>query len=154
MENSIEFFLNTHLEWSLSHQGFVITLEPVQSYIFMWCRILQEEGSLNIEINKHFKQLRFLRSRHISQNGLPYQVDIKFNDLWDHLASETQQEYHDLAKWLSHSFLIWTYYTRKEYRKVSHDKCGKVVHRPCSSCISSVQELNRNSIEFFLSTQT
>ena len=55
------------------------------------------------------------------------------------------------------SFLIWTYYTRKEYRKVlhdnvvyhshmsgchnvmSHNKCGKVVHRPCSSCISSVQ---------------
>jgi len=31
---------------------------------------------------------------------------------------------------------------------------GKIVHRPCSSCISSVQELNKNSIEFFLSTQT
>jgi len=25
MENSIEFFLNTHLEWSLSHQDPVIT---------------------------------------------------------------------------------------------------------------------------------
>ena len=25
MENSIEFFLNTHLEWSLSHQDLVIT---------------------------------------------------------------------------------------------------------------------------------
>jgi len=25
MENSIEFFLNTHLEWFLSHQGFAIT---------------------------------------------------------------------------------------------------------------------------------
>jgi len=24
---------------------------------------------------------------------------------------------------------------------VSHDKCGKVVHRPCSSCISSVENL-------------
>ena len=23
--------------------------------------------------------------------------------------------------------------------KMSHDKCGKVVYRPCSSCISSVQ---------------
>jgi len=23
----------------------------------------------------------------------------------------------------------------------SHDKCGKVVHRPCSSCISSVGNL-------------
>ena len=55
------------------------------------------------------------------------------------------------------TFLIWTYYTRKKCRKVSHDnvayhshisgchkvmshdKCGKVVYRPCSSCISSVQ---------------
>ena len=34
----------------------------------------------------------------------------------------------------------------------SHDKCGKVVHRLCSSYINSVQELNKNSIEFFLST--
>ena len=23
----------------------------------------------------------------------------------------------------------------------SHDECGKVVHRPCSSCISSIQNL-------------
>ena len=35
----------------------------------------------------------------------------------------------------------------------SHDKCGKVVHKPCSSYISSVQKNNRNSIEFSLSTQ-
>jgi len=34
----------------------------------------------------------------------------------------------------------------------SHDECGKVVHRPCSRYISSVQKLNKNSIEFFLST--
>jgi len=33
-------------------------------------------------------------------------------------------------------------------------KCGKIVHRPCNSCISSVQELNKDSIEFSLSTQT
>ena len=33
----------------------------------------------------------------------------------------------------------------------SHDKCGKVVHRPCSSCISSVEKSNGNFIEFFLS---
>jgi len=24
---------------------------------------------------------------------------------------------------------------------MSHDECGKVVHRPCSSCISSVQKI-------------
>jgi len=35
-----------------------------------------------------------------------------------------------------------------------HDKCGKVVHRPCSRCISNVQKLNKNSIEFSLLTQT
>jgi len=31
----------------------------------------------------------------------------------------------------------------------SHDRCGKIVHRPCSSCISS-RKSNEHSIEFFL----
>jgi len=34
----------------------------------------------------------------------------------------------------------------------SHDECEKVVHRPGSKCISSIQGLNKDSIEFFLST--
>jgi len=34
----------------------------------------------------------------------------------------------------------------------SHDNHEKVVHRPCSSCISSVQEMHKDSIEFFLLT--
>ena len=33
----------------------------------------------------------------------------------------------------------------------SYDKCGKVVHKPYSSCISSVEKSNRDSIEFSLS---
>jgi len=28
--------------------------------------------------------------------------------------------------------------TRSCHIMMSHDKCGKVVHRPCSSCISSI----------------
>jgi len=28
---------------------------------------------------------------------------------------------------------------RSHHMMISHDKCGKVVYRPCSSCISSVQ---------------
>jgi len=34
----------------------------------------------------------------------------------------------------------------------SHDECGKIVHRPCSNCISSIQEMHENSIEFSLSS--
>jgi len=34
----------------------------------------------------------------------------------------------------------------------SHDNCGKVVHRPCSNCISSVQEIHENFIKFSLSS--
>jgi len=34
---------------------------------------------------------------------------------------------------------------------MSHDRCRKEVHRPCSSCISSVEKFNGNSIEFSLS---
>ena len=41
------------------------------------------------------------------------------------------------------------------YHMMSHDKSHnrheKEVHRPCSSCISSVEKSNRNSIEFSLS---
>ena len=35
--------------------------------------------------------------------------------------------------------VIYQDVTRLCYIIMSHDKCGKVVHRPCSSCISSVQ---------------
>ena len=34
-----------------------------------------------------------------------------------------------------------------------YDECGKVVHRPCSKYIGSIQELNKDSIEFSLLTQ-
>jgi len=34
----------------------------------------------------------------------------------------------------------------------SHNNYGKVVHRPCSSCISSIQEIHKNSIKFSLSS--
>ena len=36
----------------------------------------------------------------------------------------------------------------------SHEECEKIVHRLYSSYISSVQEINENSIGFSLSTQT
>ena len=37
------------------------------------------------------------------------------------------------------------------HKMKSHDNYGKVVHRPCSSCISSIQEIYENFIKFFLS---
>jgi len=36
----------------------------------------------------------------------------------------------------------------------SHDECGKIVHRLYSSYISSIQEINEDSIEIPLSTRT
>jgi len=33
-----------------------------------------------------------------------------------------------------------------------YKECGKIVYRPYSSCISSAQEINENSIKFFLLT--
>ena len=35
------------------------------------------------------------------------------------------------------------------HRVMSHDECGKVVHRPYSSCISSVQNLMKTLLSFF-----
>ena len=43
--------------------------------------------------------------------------------------------------------VTWSHHMTK-----SHKECGKIVHRPCSSCISSVQKMNEDSIEFSLST--
>ena len=37
------------------------------------------------------------------------------------------------------------------YHMISHDRHRKEVHRPCSSCISSIKKSNGNSIEFSLS---
>jgi len=84
-----------------------------------------------------------------------------------------QPQCHDLAKWLSHylyffSFLFLLDLLHKEgvwesvichrtdvtvwchTRMKSHDNHGKVVYRLCSSCISSIQEMHKDSIEFFL----
>ena len=38
-----------------------------------------------------------------------------------------------------HITAIYQDVTRLHHMMILHDKCGKVVHRPCSSCISSVQ---------------
>jgi len=38
------------------------------------------------------------------------------------------------------------------HKMKSHDNCGKVVHRLCSNCISSVQEIHEDSIKFSLSS--
>jgi len=32
----------------------------------------------------------------------------------------------------------------------SHDECGKVVHRLCSDCISSIQEMEENLLSEFI----
>jgi len=36
---------------------------------------------------------------------------------------------------------VWESVTSQSHHMMSHDRCGKVVHRPCSSCISSVEHL-------------
>jgi len=46
--------------------------------------------------------------------------------------------------------VTWQEVTASHYM-MSHDRHGKEVHRPCSSCISSVEKSNKNSIEFSLS---
>jgi len=78
-------------------------------------------------------------------------------------------KYYDLAKWLSHYLYFFSFLfifgltiqgrSAGKYHIICHmshdesyDECGKVVHRPCSKCISSIQKLNENSIEFSLST--
>ena len=101
---------------------------------------------------------RYIYSRYSSVFLMLYQ-------LYHSLLSSTC---HDLAKWLSHYFFSFLYGLIIQERSIgkchitrchrsyhvmeSHDECGKVAHRPCSSCISSVQEFNKDPIEFSLLT--
>ena len=66
--------------------------------------------------------------------------------------------YKKCGKVWHHKFHIvtvtWWDVTMSYHMIKSHEECGKIVHRLCSSCISSVQEINEDFIEFFLSTQT
>ena len=34
------------------------------------------------------------------------------------------------------------------YHMMSHDECGKVMHRPYSSCISSIQKITGTPLSF------
>jgi len=43
-----------------------------------------------------------------------------------------------------------TCHSMMSHKMKSHDNFGKVVHRPYSNCISSIQEMHKNSIEFSL----
>ena len=47
---------------------------------------------------------------------------------------------------ISHSHIIRSH--RVMLHNKSHDKCGKVVHRPCSSCISSIKNLTGTPSSF------
>jgi len=68
---------------------------------------------------------------------------------------------HDLAKTTKSLFIFtllyfffWTYYTGRSvgvmsqtsHHMTGHDECGKVVHRLCSSCISSIQKITRTPL--------
>ena len=64
----------------------------MQFHILMWCRIFEEGSSLNIEIHKHFRRPRVLRSKRALQDDLLCKASIKFDDIWDHLVSEAQLE--------------------------------------------------------------
>jgi len=78
--------------------------------------------------------------------------------------SSVQNSCHDLAKslfiFLFFSFLLDLLHIRSTAKYhitsaiQSHEECGKIVHRLYSSCISSVQEINKNSIKFSLLTWT
>jgi len=78
--------------WSWAGADCKWILSPCDPTIFRWCRIFLEGSSLNIEIHKHTKQPGFLRPKRDPQDDLLCQASMKFDNLWDHLASEAQRE--------------------------------------------------------------
>jgi len=55
---------------------------------------------------------------------------------------------------VSHNKCHMSYHMLGNYKVMSYNRYGKIVHRPCSNCISSIQEIKKDSIKFSLSTQT
>ena len=64
----------------------------MQSSIFMSSRILHEGSNLNIEILEYFQWPKFFRPKNISRNDLLCKANVRFDDLWEHLVSQAQQE--------------------------------------------------------------
>ena len=74
---------------------------------------------------------------------------------WQKRLSHYLYFFSNLFFFLFFSYLSWTYYTEGSVGKchitsvtqshdmMSHDRHGKIVHRPCSSCISSIENLTR-----------
>ena len=64
---------------------------PRQCSTFVRCSILKQGSDLDIEMHReHSLQHKIFSFGHISDDPL-CRVSIKFNDLWDHLVSETQK---------------------------------------------------------------
>ena len=64
----------------------------MRSYIFMRCSIFKEGSDLNIEIYKESRRKKIMTRGHTLEGDLLCQVNIKFDDLWRHLVSESQKE--------------------------------------------------------------
>jgi len=64
----------------------------MQSCLFMRCSIFKAGSDLNIKIYKESRQRKIITLRQASEGDLLGRANIKFNDLWRHLVSESQKE--------------------------------------------------------------
>jgi len=58
----------------------------------MQCSIFKEGSDLNIEIYKGSRRKKIITLGRTLEGDLVCQVNIKFDDLWRHLVSESQKE--------------------------------------------------------------
>jgi len=92
-------------------------------------------------------------------------TSFRHTQRWCHDLAKTAKSLSIFLFFLFFFFLSWTYYTEgsvmsqvshshnhmtgshsvtsHESHDESHDRHGKIVHRPCSSCISSMENLTR-----------
>ena len=65
---------------------------PRECSTFVRCSLLQQENDLDIEIHRRYPlRQKILSSGRIFKDDPPCKVNVKFDDLWDHLVSETQE---------------------------------------------------------------
>ena len=64
----------------------------MQSYMFIGCSIFKEGSDLDIEIyQRHSRRQKILTLGHASGDKFLCKANIKFDDLWKHLALESQK---------------------------------------------------------------
>jgi len=78
--------------WSWPNNGELTFWMPKRLYIFIRCSIVKEGSDLDTEIHKESRRRKIITLGRAPQGDLLCKASIRFDDLWEHLILELQEE--------------------------------------------------------------